>query len=75
MENNKNQQKKPLNKFIRFSGVGMQMAVIIALGTLGGDKLDKKFEFETPWLTIVCSLLAIGASLYLVIKEVTQSDR
>ena len=68
MEKNK-PQKKQLNKFVRFSGVGIQMGVVITLGALGGDQLDKKLETSQPWFTIVLSLFAIAAALYLVIKE------
>jgi F0F1-type ATP synthase assembly protein I len=35
----------------------------------GGQKLDSHYKNITPVFTIVLSLLGIGASLYLVIKD------
>lgn len=61
--------KKQLNRYLRFSGMGIQMGVIIALGAWGGVKLDALWNSK-PTLTIVLSLFAVFASLYIVYKEV-----
>jgi F0F1-type ATP synthase assembly protein I len=45
------------------------MLVIIAGLSLLGDYLDERLAFETPWLTIVFSLLGVTASMYLLIKQ------
>ncbi len=47
------------------------MGVTITLGVWGGMKLDEKYQNDdTPIFTIVLSLLAVFASLYIIIKEV-----
>lgn len=61
--------KKPLNKFVRFSSVGIQMGVIITLGSLGGVKADEVWGTD-PWMTVVGSLGATVIAIYIVIKEV-----
>ena len=63
---------KKVSPFIRFSTLGIQMGVIIAFFTWLGYYLDRKFESETPWWTIILSLFGVCSSLYLVIKEVTK---
>ena len=61
---------KGLNKFARFSALGIQMGVIIALFTWLGTWLDDKYHTSTPWWTIGLSLFGVTASLILVIREV-----
>lgn len=45
------------------------MAVIIGLSCWGGAKLDEHYQNTKPVYTIVLSLLGIGTSLYLVLKD------
>ncbi len=59
------------NAYVRFSSLAVQMGVTITLGVWGGIKLDEKYQNnDTPIFTIVLSLLAVSASLYIIIKEV-----
>jgi len=66
--------KKSLNKYTRFSGIGLQMAVTIFIGTYIGTKLDEKYPNENSIFTVVFSLLFIFVSLYIVIKQVTNNS-
>lgn len=70
----KPEKDKKTNVYLRFSSLGIQMGVIIALFTWLGTYLDKKQVNETPVWTIVLSLLGVAGSLYLVIKEVRKMD-
>lgn len=65
--------KKQLNKYARFSGIGFQMAVTIFIGCFIGIKLDEKYPNEYSIFTVVFSLLFIFASLYTVIKQITNN--
>ncbi len=64
-----NENKKPNHNFARYSGIGFEMLGIIILGVWGGQKLDSKFQNTTPVFTIVLSLLAVFAAMYLVLKD------
>jgi hypothetical protein len=57
------------NPFLKYGNLAIQMGVIIGLSVWGGQKLDSHYKNITPVFTIVLSLLGIGASLYLVIKD------
>lgn len=73
MKKNENPSKKPnnsLNQYARFSGIAIQMGVIIGVSAWGGKKLDEYFNLNKPYLTIVCSLVGVAVALYLIIKEV-----
>lgn len=65
-ENKKNGYKK----YLRFSGIAFQMGITILIGALGGQKLDSLQENESQVWTIILTLLAVFASMYIVIKEV-----
>lgn len=68
-------QKDRLNNYARFTGVGFQMLVIIALGVYAGTKLDEHYANKYQAFTIICSFAAIGISLYSVISQVSKISR
>ena len=66
-------QKGQRNKFARFTGVALQMGLTIYAGNFLGVWLDDKYQetsFE-PTLT----LLAVFASMYLVIAQVIKASK
>ena len=69
----KSPEKKPesdgLGNFGRYSGIGIQMAVIIFITVWGGMKLDKLLLLKTPVFTIILSLLGVAAAIYAAIKD------
>ncbi|GAA4310833.1 AtpZ/AtpI family protein [Nibribacter koreensis] len=76
-------EKKPLeNKrqesqakpYLKYSGLAFQMIGIMVLAALGGRKLDAYFGNDTPWWTLGLLLVAIAASMYLVIVSLTKKD-
>ena len=69
-KNQKQNQKKPLNKAIALSGAGLQMGLTIYLGYLLGEWLDSKFK--TTFLMETVTLLAIFLSIYALIRQVNQ---
>ncbi|EIJ38380.1 AtpZ/AtpI family protein [Galbibacter orientalis] len=73
-KNNQKQTKNQLSSWVKFTNIGLQMAIIIAAGTFFGVWLDKKFPNEYSAYTIVFSLLAVFASLYNVYRQVKALD-
>ena len=63
-------KSKPLNHYVKFSGMAIQMGVTIALGAWGGSKLDGIVNPNSKIFTILLSLLSIGVAMYLVIRDV-----
>lgn len=55
--------------YMKYSGMAIQMGAIILIGVWGGQKLDARFETETPWFTVGLSLFSIFAALYVVLKD------
>ena len=74
MEEKKYPAKNSSTKFLKYSGMAMQMLGTILVFTYGGYKLDEWQQNETPVWTLVLSLISIGASLYLLIKGFTKQS-
>lgn len=68
--NKKKQNNSPERVWVEFSQIGIQMAVSIAAGVYLGVWLDEKYPNKYKAFSIICSLIAVFASLYLVIKKV-----
>ena len=61
------------NKFLLLSNLAIQMGVIITVGVFLGDYVDFKLNNQTPYWTILLSLLSISASLYQVLKKIKEN--
>ena len=78
MEKNKHKVSQPkqnqktkskLNNWAKYSGLSIQLVVTVLLGFFGGLKLDDFLQWKFPLFTIIFSLLAIFASLWLLLKD------
>jgi len=64
-----------MNKYLKYSSMAVQMGVTIGLFAWAGYKLDQHFHTSNPYYTIVLSLLGVGLSLGLVIKDFVKPDK
>ncbi|MCB0374695.1 MAG: AtpZ/AtpI family protein [Sinomicrobium sp.] len=62
--------KRPLEQYVRFSGILFQMIGIIALGTFGGIKLDERYPNKNDVYTVTLTTLAVVASIYVAIRQI-----
>lgn len=62
--------KKPLNKFIRFTSMGMQMGLTIYLGSKLGEWLDVKYNNQEQLYFKIVSLIAVFVAMASVIFQV-----
>jgi hypothetical protein len=65
--------RSPLRAYAHYSGIAIQMLVIIALGSYGGVKLDEAYPNEYNAYTLICSLGSIALAMYVVIKQVSKN--
>jgi len=70
-----NDKKPGLNKFARYSTMGIQMAIIIGSFCWLGVYLDKKSSPPGTLYTVLLSLSGVSIALYLVIKEVIKMSK
>ena len=63
-------QEKKNNPYIKYSGIAVQMALIIVAGTFGGKWIDKTFEFHFPVFTLIFAILSVVLAVYYAIKDI-----
>ncbi|WP_233752643.1 AtpZ/AtpI family protein [Flavilitoribacter nigricans] len=68
-EDEKDKIRKGTQNYMKYSGMAIQMGVIILIGTYSGMWLDEKFQTNTPWFTVGLALLSIFAALYVSLKD------
>lgn len=70
MDSDKDSSKKKLDTWIKFSNIGLQMAIIIGATTYFGVWLDEKYPNRYSVYTIVFSLMGVFVALYNVFRQV-----
>lgn len=58
-----------MNNYVKYSGLGIQMVVIIGLFTFTGYKTDQYLHHQVQWVTAILSLAGVFVSLYIVFKS------
>ena len=64
--------KNRYNAYMKYSGIGLQMFIIIILGILGGMKLNSYFGFEKPYITAISALFSVILSMIYAVRQVTK---
>ena len=65
----KKRPKKDSNSYLKYSGMGIQLLVIIFVGAFIGQKLDAHFQVEKGYFTAALALISTLAGLYLILKD------
>lgn len=60
------------NEALKYSGMAIKMAVVIAAGVFGGQYFDEKMNNASPWMTIILSLVGVAAAIYFVITDTSK---
>ncbi|WP_439880617.1 AtpZ/AtpI family protein [Pontibacter sp. MBLB2868] len=58
--------------YLKYSGLAFQMIGAMVLAAFIGMKLDDHFHTKNPWFTIVFLLVAVVASMVLVILSLNK---
>ncbi len=62
-------EKKQFPNYARYTGLGIQMLVIIGAGVFGGYYLDMWLNNGLPVFLILLSLFSVGIAIYTAIKD------
>lgn len=66
------ERKKKVNNYLKYSGLGFQMAAIFLIGIFGGQKIDSYFDFELPIVTILLLLVLFTGYMYKLYIDLTR---
>lgn len=61
-----------IKPYLKYSGLAFQMIGVMVLAAFAGMKLDDHFQTENPWFTIILLLVAVVASMVLVIVSLNK---
>jgi F0F1-type ATP synthase assembly protein I len=61
-----------IKPYLRYSGLAFQMIGAMVIAAFVGMKLDDYFRTQNPWFTIVLLLVAVVASMVLVILSLNK---
>ena len=63
------------NKVLIYTNLVIQMGIIIGIGTYFGNYVDKSFQNQTPWWTLVLSLSSVFLAFYQIITTLKTDDQ
>ena len=66
--------KQPDN-MMRYAGLATQWMVLLLIAVWGGYKLDQHLKWKFPLFMVLFPLIALGLSMWQLIKEVTKSGK
>lgn len=72
MSNQKPSPKKPLKNALVLTGVAFQMGVTIYIFVMLGRWLDTNYNDGNKGFIIIGTLLGVGISLYLTVKQLNR---
>jgi len=70
-ENSLKKQQKPLNNYLKYTGLAFQFLAAIVLGFWLGAWLDNHYQTAKPWFTMGLMMTFLIATLYKVIRDIT----
>ena len=62
-------QKNPLSKYLKLTGIAVQMGVTIYLAIYFGKKLDQIYPNEKNWFTLGLTLVGLVVAMYMVVVQ------
>jgi len=68
------QNPRQVNQYLKYSGMALQLFVLLGAGALIGQFLDKRLATSQPYFTILMILLFGGVFFYRLIKDLNTKD-
>lgn len=73
-EHAERKRQDSVKPYLKYSGLAFQMIGAMVLAAWAGMKLDAYFGNENPWLTILLLVVAVVASMVLVIISLNKKE-
>ncbi len=67
-------QPRKTNQYLKYSGMALQLFVLLAIAAWLGQKIDEKLASSKPYFTIILILLFTGGFFYRLVKDLTRKD-
>jgi F0F1-type ATP synthase assembly protein I len=73
-EDQKPRREDSFKPYLKYSGLAFQMIGAMVLAAWAGTKLDETMGNRNPWMTIVLLVVAVVASMVLVIVSLNKKQ-
>jgi hypothetical protein len=70
--NDPSNRKKPVNAYLKYSGLAFQLFAAIGIFGWLGYKLDQKLSLEFPAFTLIFVFVAFGGMMYQIYRSLNQ---
>jgi hypothetical protein len=61
--------KQLVNKYLKYSSLGLQMVIFVAIFVIAGRELDQRAQTSKPWFTLTGALLGSVAAMVWLIQR------
>lgn len=69
MSQQKSPKKNNFKNAAMLSGIAFEMGAIIFLAVKGGNWFDDKYQTQKPIYTLICTLIGVAISIYVVLQQ------
>ncbi|WP_033316658.1 AtpZ/AtpI family protein [Pontibacter roseus] len=73
-EEQKPKREDSFKPYLKYSGLAFQMIGALVLAAWAGMKLDEAMGNENPWMTILLLVVAVVASMVLVVVSLNKKQ-
>lgn len=60
---------KSSNKYLKYTGIAFQLAVLVAIAIWAGSKIDEKMQNEMPYMTALLVLLVFTGFMINLLRD------
>jgi len=71
----KTNKTKNFRKFLRFSGIGVQLGVLFYIASFFGKKIDAYYNLQKPLITMVFVLIALVVFIWNLIRQLNKLNQ
>jgi F0F1-type ATP synthase assembly protein I len=61
--------ENPLNEYLRYTGLGVEILACILVFAGGGHLLDRRLELGRPWFLLLGAVAGCAAAMYLAVRR------
>ncbi len=69
------QKNKPLNQYLNYSALGLQIVIFIWGGATLGNWLDEKYPSDKKWFTLALVLISVTIAMIYTVKRLNQLNK
>jgi len=69
MDNNPKKKPSSSNKYLKFSGIAFQLAILLCIAIWAGGKVDAMMENKQAYMTALFVVLAFAGFMYNLFRD------